>query len=41
MVNGEQMLVKKVYEGNYSDKFFDISVFFTKETFKEEKQGIT
>ena len=40
MVNGEQMLVKKVYEGTIPDKFFDISVFFTKETFKEENKAL-
>ena len=32
MINGEQMLVKKVYEGTIPDKFFNISVFFTSET---------
>ena len=40
MVNGEQMLVKKVYEGTIPDKFFNISVFFTSETFEEENKAL-
>ena len=40
MINGEQMLVKKVYEGTIPDKFFNISVFFTSETFEEENKAL-
>ena len=40
MVEGEQMLVKKVYEGTIPDKFFNISVFFTSETFKEKNKSL-
>ena len=40
MVEGEQMLVKKVYEGTIPDKFFNISVFFTSETFKEKNKAL-